>query len=146
MGIEPYLLASAMSGVVAQRLVRRSCEHCKRAIPVPAAVKHLFGDNPPKTMFQGVGCTECRGIGYLGRVGVYELLTMNAELRRLINARATEEQILAAARESGLATLREEALGLVREGVTTLEEIGRVFHEIEVPVTRTETTAISQAV
>jgi general secretion pathway protein E len=97
-------------------------------------------------MYQGVGCTECRGIGYLGRVGVFELLTMNAELRRLINARATEEEILTAAREAGLATLREEALTLVREGVTTLEEVGRVFHEIEVPVTSTETTAISEAV
>jgi general secretion pathway protein E len=146
MGIEPYLLASAMAGVVAQRLVRKNCEHCERAVPVPDAVKPVFGKNPPKTMYQGVGCTECRGIGYLGRVGVFELLTMNAELRRLINARATEEEILTAAREAGLATLREEALKLVREGVTTLEEVGRVFHEIEVPVTSTETTAISEAV
>jgi type IV pilus assembly protein PilB len=146
MGIEPYLLASAMAGVVAQRLVRKTCEHCRKPVPVPDSVKHLFGSNPPKTMYQGIGCSECRGIGYLGRVGVFELLTMNAELRRLINARATEEEILAAARESGLSTLREEALRLVREGVTTLEEIGRVFHEIDVPVSRTESTAISEAV
>jgi type IV pilus assembly protein PilB len=146
MGIEPYLIASAMAGVVAQRLVRKTCEHCTRPVPVPDSVKHLFGENPPKTMHQGVGCTECRGIGYLGRVGVFELLTMNAELRRLINGRATEEEILAAARKSGLTTLREEALRLVREGVTALEEIGRVFHEIELPVTCTATTAISEAV
>jgi type IV pilus assembly protein PilB len=146
MGVEPYLLASSLAGVVAQRLVRKACEHCKRPVPVPDSVKHLFGNNPPKTMYQGVGCAECRGIGYLGRVGVFELLTMNAELRRLINARATEEQILAAARESGLSTLSEEALRLVREGMTTLEEIGRVFHEIEVPEARTETQAISEAV
>jgi type IV pilus assembly protein PilB len=146
MGIEPYLLASAMAGVVAQRLVRKACEHCKRPVPVPDSVRHLFGGNPPRTMFHGVGCTECRGIGYRGRVGVFELLTLNAELRRLINARATEEEILAAARDSGLSTLREEALGLVREGTTTLEEISRVFHEIEVPELQTETSIISEAV
>jgi type IV pilus assembly protein PilB len=133
MGVEPYLLASAMGGVVAQRLVRRTCESCKRPTPTPDAVKPLFGANPPKTLFHGVGCTECRGIGYRGRIGVYELLTMNAELRRLIYARATEEQLLAAARTSGLSTLREEALSLVREGITTIEEITRVFHEIEAP-------------
>jgi type IV pilus assembly protein PilB len=133
MGVEPYLLASSIAGVVAQRLVRKTCEHCKRPVPVPDAVKHVFGANPPKTMYQGVGCAECRGIGYLGRVGVFELLTMNSEMRRLVNARATEEEILNAARASGLSTLRDEALRLVREGMTTLEEVSRVFHEIEVP-------------
>jgi general secretion pathway protein E len=147
MGIEPYLLASAMAGVVAQRLVRKTCESCKRPTPTPESVKHLFGANPPKTLFHGVGCTECRGIGYRGRVGVFELLTMNAELRRLLYARATEEEILAAARESGLSTLREEALRLVREGTTTLEEITRVFHEIEAPASaRAETHIVSEAV
>ena len=144
MGVEPYLLASSVAGVVAQRLVRKTCDACKKPIPVPDSVKHLFGSNPPKTMYQGVGCTECRGIGYLGRVGVFELLTMNAELRRLVNARATEEEILTAARASGLSTLREEALALVRNGTTTLEEVSRVFHEIEVPAT--QAVAVSEAV
>ena len=130
--------------MVAQRLVRKTCESCKKPIPVPDSVKHVFGGNPPKTMYHGVGCTECRGIGYLGRVGVYELLTMNAELRRLVNARATEEDILTAARASGLSTLREEALALVRSGTTTLEEVSRVFHEIEVPAT--QAVAVSEAV
>jgi type IV pilus assembly protein PilB len=146
MGIEPYLLASAMAGVVAQRLVRKTCESCKRPTPTPESVKHLFGSNPPKTLFHAVGCTECRGIGYHGRVGVFELLTMDAELRRLLYARATEDEILASARASGLSTLREEALKLVREGTTTIEEITRVFHEIEAPSTRNETSDISEAV
>jgi len=146
MGIEPYLLASSMAGVVAQRLVRKTCEQCKRPVPVSQSVKHLFGDNPPKTIFQGAGCTECQGIGYLGRVGVFEVLTMNAELRRLINARATEEEILTAARASGLSILREEALALVRNGTTTLEEIARVFPEIELPATDEETLQVSEAV
>jgi type IV pilus assembly protein PilB len=146
MGIEPYLLASSMAGVVAQRLVRKTCESCKRPMPMPESAKQLFGANPPKTLFHGIGCTECRGIGYRGRVGVFELLTMNAELRRLLFAHATEEEILTAARASGLATLREEALRLVREGTTTLEEIMRVFHEIEAPAVQTDSTAISAAV
>jgi type IV pilus assembly protein PilB len=145
MGIEPYLLASSMAGVVAQRLVRKTCESCKRAMPMPESAKHLFGANPPKTLFHGIGCAECRGIGYHGRVGVFELMTMNAELRRLLFARASEEEILTAARESGLATLREEALRLVREGITTLEEITRVFHELEAPAVQTG-KAISEAV
>jgi general secretion pathway protein E len=115
-------------------------------VPVPDSVKHLFGDNPPKTMFQGAGCPDCRGIGYLGRVGVFELLTMDAELRRLVNARATEAEMLIAARASGLFTLRDEALRLVREGATTLEEIARVFPEIEVPAARPALSVISEAV
>jgi type IV pilus assembly protein PilB len=146
MGIEPYLLASAMGGVVAQRLVRKTCESCKRPIPVPESVKHVFGDNPPRTIFDGAGCTECRGIGYLGRVGVFELLTIDGNLRRLLNTRASEDEIIAAARESGLSTLREEALALVRNGTTTLEEIARVFHEIQLPATQTERAMISEAV
>jgi type IV pilus assembly protein PilB len=134
MGVEPYLLASAMAGVVAQRLVRKTCESCKRPIQIPEPLKRLFDPNPPETIYQGVGCTECRGIGYRGRIGAFELLPMNAELRFLLNARSGEDAILAAARASGLSTLRDESIKLVREGTTTIEEIARVFHDIEVPV------------
>jgi len=146
MGIEPYLISSAMSGVVAQRLVRKTCESCKRPIPVPDSVKRLFGANPPKTMFHGVGCAECRGIGYHGRIGVFELLTMDAELRQLLNARASEDEIMTAALKGGLSTLCEEALGLVVNGTTTLEEIARVFHEIQLPVSQPESEMSSEAV
>jgi type IV pilus assembly protein PilB len=134
MGVEPYLLASAMAGVIAQRLVRKTCESCKRPIQIPEPLKPLFEPNLPETIYQGAGCSECGGIGYRGRIGVFELLPMNAELRRLLNARAGEDAILAAARAAGLSTLRDEAIKLVREGTTTIEEIARVFHDIEVPV------------
>ena len=143
MGVEPYLLASAMAGVVAQRLLRRTCESCKRPVETPAALTHLFGSNPPPVIYNAVGCEACRGIGYKGRVGVFELLTMDAELRGLLYARANEDEILAAARASGLSTLREEALRLVREGTTTLEEITRVFHDIVTPA-RAETPAVNE--
>jgi len=130
MGIEPYLLASSVAGILAQRLVRRTCESCRQAVPIPEKHRHLFGKKPPATVYQGTGCTECRGIGYRGRVGVFELLTLNAEIRRLLNARASEDDILTAARAAGLSTLREQALELVREGTTTIDEVTRVFHEL----------------
>ena len=130
MGVEPYLLASTINGILAQRLVRRTCESCRQAVPVSEKHRHLFGENAPDVLYQGTGCAECRGIGYKGRVGVFELLTLNSELRRLVNARATEEEILNAARANGLSTLREQAIELVRQGVTTIDEITRVFHEL----------------
>ena len=130
MGIEPYLLGSTINGILAQRLVRRTCESCRQPVPLPEKHRHLFGANTPDTLFQGVGCSECRGIGYKGRIGVFELLTLNSELRRMITNRASEEEILEAARRNGLSTLREQALELVRQGVTTLEEVTRIFHEL----------------
>jgi type II secretory ATPase GspE/PulE/Tfp pilus assembly ATPase PilB-like protein len=98
-------------------------------MPVPVKHRQLFGKIQPDVLYQGAGCTECRGVGYKGRVGVFELLTLSSELRRLVNARATEEEILDAARANGLSTLREQAIELVRQGVTTIDEITRVFHE-----------------
>ena len=130
MGIEPYLLASSIAGILAQRLVRRICEQCRTAVPLPQKHLHLFGSNAPESVHQGVGCAECRGIGYKGRVAVFELLTLNSELRRQMQNRASEDEILAVARVNGLSTLREEALDLVRQGVTTIDEITRVFHEL----------------
>jgi type IV pilus assembly protein PilB len=130
MGVEPYLLASSIAGILAQRLVRRICEQCRTAVPLPQKHLHLFGPNLPESVHQGVGCAECRGIGYKGRVAVFELLTLNSELRRLMQSRATEDEMLAVARVNGLSTLREEALDLVRQGVTTIDEITRVFHEL----------------
>jgi general secretion pathway protein E len=133
MGIEPYLLASTISGVVAQRLVRRICQSCKQPVAMPEESKHLFGPDIPETLYHGAGCQECGGIGYRGRVGVFEVLTMNAELRRLLFSRASEDEMVQAARASGLSTLREQALALVRQGITTLEDVTRVFHDLEEP-------------
>jgi type IV pilus assembly protein PilB len=131
MGIEPYLIASTLSGVVAQRLVRRICEDCKHPIAVPHHARALFGDDVPEHVYQGRGCHACGGIGYHGRVGVFEVLTMNAELRRLLHAGATEEAMTTAARAAGLSTLREQAIALVRQGVTSFEDVTRVFPDLE---------------
>jgi type II secretory ATPase GspE/PulE/Tfp pilus assembly ATPase PilB-like protein len=91
MGIEPYLLASSINGILAQRLVRRICQSCRTEMALPDTHRSLFGANPPATVYHGSGCPNCRGVGYKGRVGVFELLTLNSDLRRLVNYRASEE-------------------------------------------------------
>jgi general secretion pathway protein E len=129
MGLEPYLLASAVTGVLAQRLVRKICETCREPIPMAEGVRALFKDDPPKTVFRGIGCPDCRGVGYRGRMGVYELLGMNDELRRLMYENASEADLLKTAKRAGLKTLRDSCLQLVREGVTTPEEVIRISQE-----------------
>ncbi len=133
MGIEPYVLTSAVTGVLAQRLVRRVCEKCKQPTPIPENLKPAFGGNLPKTVYRGTGCPDCRGIGYRGRTGIYELLTMDQQVRRLLYAKASEDEIQSAASDQGMATLREQALELVREGTTTLDEVIRVFQDLGSP-------------
>jgi len=126
MGIEPYFLASGLLGIVAQRLVRRVCPGCATSLPVASGIKHLFGDTPPDVFRRGVGCPECRGTGFSGRIAIYEMVQMTNPLRELILARSSEATLLAAAREDGMTALRDECLERVREGVTTLEEVVRV--------------------
>jgi len=126
MGIEPYFLASGVLAIVAQRLVRQICTNCSTAIPVPPGVAHLFGDNVPALLRRGAGCAECRGTGFSGRKGIYEMVRMTNRLRELILARASEAALLHAAREEGMTSLREQCLARVHEGTTTLEEVIRV--------------------
>jgi type IV pilus assembly protein PilB len=126
MGIEPYFLAAGVQAIVAQRLVRRICGRCQTELPVPAGVRHLFGDEAPASLWRGAGCNECRGTGFAGRIGIYEMVRMTATLRELVLSRASETALLAAARADNMSSLREECLAQVREGVTTLEEVVRV--------------------
>ena len=126
MGIEPYFLASGVLAIVAQRLVRQICTNCSTAIPMPPGVAHLFGDRVPERLRRGAGCADCRGTGFSGRKGIYEMVRMTNRLRELILARASELTLLAAAREDGTTTLREQCLARVHDGTTTLEEVVRV--------------------
>src|SRR5882672_1806293 len=126
MGIEPYFLVAGVQAIVAQRLVRRTCAHCQTDLPVPAGVRHLFGEDIPDSLRRGVGCPECRGTGFSGRIGIYEMVRMTQEMRELVLAGASEHTLLAAARKNDMSTLREQCLARVREGVTTLEEVVRV--------------------
>ncbi len=127
MGVEPFLVSSSVEGVLAQRLVRRICKHCKEEYePDRAALPPDFELDPGMTLWRGKGCRECRNIGYAGRQGIYELLKMNEEIRELVVQRSSAGVIRDAARKNGLRLLREDGWDKVREGKTTPEEVVRV--------------------
>jgi type IV pilus assembly protein PilB len=128
MGIEPFLIASAIDCVVAQRLARTLCTHCKKRTILPAAIvqDHGFHTSFDIEAYEPVGCTRCAGTGYKGRVGLYEVMTISEEIRGLTLERAASEQIgLVAARE-GMRRLREDGLDKVKSGVTSIAEVSRV--------------------
>jgi type IV pilus assembly protein PilB len=125
MGIEPFLVSSAIDCVLAQRLVRVLCKHCKRPQKVPESVlaEHgLEGAEP----FEAVGCTRCGGSGYRGRVGVYEVMTVSEQIRALILERASVDEMVAVAVREGMRRLREDGLEKVRDGITSIAEIERM--------------------
>jgi len=127
MKIEPFLLPPAMVVVLAQRLVRRVCEKCRNPFEPPAELHARLGIGRGKTKFaHGKGCTACSGTGYHGRVGIFEVLEVNDEVRDLISSRASAEELARAVRRGGMGSLREDALRQAATGMTTLEEALRV--------------------
>jgi type II secretory ATPase GspE/PulE/Tfp pilus assembly ATPase PilB-like protein len=135
MGIEPFLVASSVEGLVAQRLVRRLCPACKRPRKVDTAFLETAGFPMDRlnegTIYEPAGCEECRGTGFRGRTGVYELIVINDSLRPLIVARASANEIKATALREGMHTLRDDGWNKVLAGVTTIEEVLRVSEEDE---------------
>jgi type IV pilus assembly protein PilB len=129
MGLEPYLLASSVLAIVAQRLVRRICRTCRTEVVTPPPLRAMFRAGEPHTFFRGAGCTDCRGTGFRGRIGIFELMRMNDEIRALVLERASDMRVLEEARRGGMTSLREECLSLVARGETTLEEVLRVTQE-----------------
>jgi type IV pilus assembly protein PilB len=133
MGVEPFLSASAITGVLAQRLARRLCPSCKAPEPMPqerlrsiAGVSALPPGLPdPVPIFTAVGCARCQGAGYRGRLGFYEMLLMSEEIQKLAIDGASGEEIARQARREGMRTLREDGLLKVLAGQTTLEELAR---------------------
>jgi len=125
MGIEPFLISTSVIGVCAQRLVRRICTKCKEEYePDPAILRHL-GVDENKKLFRGKGCDSCGHTGYKGRVGVYEVLMVNDELRHLIAEGSDTQVIRQAAIASGMKTLKEYCLILLQEGLTSVDEVLR---------------------
>jgi type IV pilus assembly protein PilB len=125
MGIEPFLVSSAVDCIVAQRLVRLLCHHCKKPQKVSDAVlaEHgLTGAEP----FEPVGCSRCAGSGYRGRVGVYEVMTVSEHIRALILERASVDVMVSVATRDGMRRLRDDGLEKVREGLTSIAEIERM--------------------
>lgn len=139
LGLEPFLVSSAVSGIFAQRLVRKICEKCKIEMDFNAEVENW---KVPliKKCYKGQGCKECHHTGYKGRIGVYEFLVIDTKLRKLLAKRATEDEIWEAARENGLVTLFEDAWEKVKAGITSVEEVlSKVpYKHIEHPEMRLE--------
>jgi type II secretory ATPase GspE/PulE/Tfp pilus assembly ATPase PilB-like protein len=128
MGVEPYLVASSLEAVLAQRLVRVLCKHCKQpdTSPTTATIKAQIGIPAETTVFRAVGCRECRNTGYHGRHAIFEWMDIDNDLRQLVLKNVSSGEIAATARKGGLRTLSEDGWRLVRKGVTTPEEVLRV--------------------
>ncbi len=141
MGVEPFLVSSSIVAVLAQRLVRRLCDHCKK--PHHPSMEELrglgLGDNAMTTLrqamargmtiYQAHGCKECLDKGYRGRSGIYELLSVDEEIRALVSTNANAGTVRARAIENGMRTLRDDGIRKVLDGVTSIDEVARVTQE-----------------
>ncbi len=128
MGIEPFLVASAVDCVVAQRLCRTLCQHCKQRMIIS---EEVLRDNgfPSRTdieAYEPVGCARCGGSGYKGRVGLYEVMLLTDEIRRLAIERAPADRIAEVAMRDGMRRLRDDGLEKVKQGRTSIAEVARV--------------------
>jgi type IV pilus assembly protein PilB len=131
MGIEPFLVASAVIGVLAQRLVRVICPECKESYTPPVEAfrrLNLSMDLESVTFYRGQGCERCRHSGYRGRIGVFELMLITNHLRELILRKAPTHELRQAGLEAGMMTLRQDAMQKILEGITTMEEALRVVY------------------
>jgi len=132
LGIPSYLIASSLNGVIAQRLVRKICQHCKQPYTptLEETTKMKLRGRDPASLpsFKGGGCTHCNRTGYRGRIGVFEVLIVDAAIRELIARDATEPAILKAGLEGGMRHLLEDGLEKVSEGITSIEELLRVVY------------------
>jgi type IV pilus assembly protein PilB len=128
MGVEPFLIASGIQCVINQRLARRLCDQCKRpaTLSEPSSVGLADGDGSPE-MYEPVGCVRCGGTGYLGRIGLYEVLVLTDEVRALILDKASSKEIEAVAVDAGMHRLRDDGLEKVRRGITSMPEVIRVL-------------------
>jgi general secretion pathway protein E/type IV pilus assembly protein PilB len=142
MGVEPYLVASSLEAVLAQRLVRVLCKHCKEPdnSPTAQALKTQIGIPANATIYRSVGCRECRNTGFYGRHAIFEWMDSDNEIRQLVLKNASSDQIRDAARKQGMKTLAEDGWRLVRLGMTTVEEVLSVTTAKEVArTTKNET-------
>jgi type II secretory ATPase GspE/PulE/Tfp pilus assembly ATPase PilB-like protein len=126
LGVEPFLITSALLGVLSQRLVRRVCEHCRETREVPfrerSAYTQQMGEELLETAY-GAGCSHCAGTGYRGRIAVFELLTMDDRLRRMVLQNANSDELRAAAVEGGMRPMLHDGMAKVKLGITTPTEV-----------------------
>jgi type IV pilus assembly protein PilB len=133
-GIEPYVSASALVGVIAQRLVRRLCMSCRRTYtPAPETLRAMGvaeAEAEGVTFYDAAGCEQCRQTGYRGRIGIYEIMPVTNEIRRLIARKVMGADLCAAARTAGMRSLGEDGLLKVKAGLTTPAELLRVVTDV----------------
>ena len=133
LGLEPFLVSSTMLGALAQRLVRKICPHCIETYQVDTAEIQKLGfavsGKGQVELKRGKGCKECRGTGYSGRLGVFEIFPMSEKMKKLVSEKASDAELRQVAIREGMTTLREDAWQKVRSGLTTLEEALRVTGE-----------------
>jgi type II secretory ATPase GspE/PulE/Tfp pilus assembly ATPase PilB-like protein/FixJ family two-component response regulator len=130
MNIKPYIIASALEGLMAQRLVRKICEHCKTAISPDQTICEMLkvsSDTLGEETWRGKGCDKCNNTGYWGRIGVYEMFVMCDDFRHFINSNYNEGELYEMARANGMKTLIEDGVEKVKKGYTTLDELLRVI-------------------
>ncbi|MCI8842302.1 MAG: type II secretion system protein GspE, partial [Oscillibacter sp.] len=126
-GVEPYLIAGAVKGIVSQRLLRKVCPHCKKPYAPSAEEREALGLPPGEyTFYRGAGCGECFGTGYRGRTGVFEILPVNPAIRRAIHFRSLKD-LEAAMDQADFHPIMENCRKLVLDGVTSSEEVHRVL-------------------
>jgi type IV pilus assembly protein PilB len=131
MGIEPFLVASSLDCVLAQRLARKLCERCKEPyVPtleeLTAAQFPVDPDQELPKLYRGVGCTACGHTGYRGRMAIHECMPMSEDIERMVSERASSEDIGRLARQQGMITLRQDGMEKVRQGLTSMPEVLRV--------------------
>jgi|UniRef100_A0A7C3YZH6 type IV pilus assembly protein PilB len=130
MGVEPFLVASAMEGTIAQRLVRRICPKCKEEYDPPKSLLKELNLKEGTKFWRGKGCSHCRNTGYWGRIGIFEVLKVDDRMRELIVTRPPTSAIRALAREQGMDTLWEDGMKKVLMGITTFEEVAREAEKV----------------
>lgn len=132
MGVEPYLLADSIRGVIAQRLVKRVCPHCRKAYVADERVQKLLNDPSITTVYKGEGCQLCGNTGYRGRIAVNEIFKVTPDIKRIIVEKGNDvKAIRDYARNTNIITMREELADLVREGTTSVEEALKILYSID---------------
>lgn len=131
MGLEPYMVCSALVGVVSQRLVRRICTNCRKSYEPSEEEMETLHLEPGQKIYKGEGCSDCNGSGYKGRIAIHEIIVMTKEMKALVEKRASEEDMRKLAISQGTEMLADSAADLVREGITTVDEMQRVAYSID---------------
>ena len=131
MGVDPYLVSSAVVGIISQRLVRKICPRCKESYKPSHSEAMQLKMKEPTPLFRGAGCPECSFSGYKGRTAIHEILVVTKEIRELIDRRASDEQIKTVAIRQGMTTLMDTCIKLVLEGVTTTSEMLKVTYTVD---------------